>query len=121
MADQVFLASLAKAQDSKYFSVEQEDNAVKGETDGGYVHARRRHTRPPRKTFTTGWTDIGHDLYLEAIEFYNLVGTWNVFTYVDKTTNLTYRVRFDKPPKWGYTGMGSAKLWSCTGVTLKQA
>lgn len=121
MADAVMPVNLAKAQDSRYFSVEAEDNAVKGETDGGYVNARPRHTRRPRKTFTTGWTDISHDDYLEAETFYDLVATWKVFTYVNKTTGVTYRVRFDKPLKWSYTGFGIAKLWSCTSVTLKEA
>ena len=45
MADAVFPVDLAKNQDSKYFAVEQEDNAVKGETEGGYISARPRHTR----------------------------------------------------------------------------
>lgn len=121
MVDAVFPATLAKVQDSKYFSVEQEDNAVKGETEGGYVNARPRHTRRPRKTFTTGFTDIAHARYLEAIAFYDLVGTWKVFTYIDKTTGITYRVRFDKPPKWTWGGVGVAKIWSCTGVTLIEA
>lgn len=119
MADEVFPSTLADQQDSKHFSVEQEDNAVKGETEGGYIHARRRHTRKPRKTFTTGWTDINHASYQAAIVFYDLVGTWKIFTWVDPTTGTTYRCRFDKPPKWSYTGMGIAKLWSST-VTLKE-
>ena len=121
MVDAVFPANLAKVQDSQFFSVEQEDNAIKGETDGGYVSARPRHTRKPRKTFTTGYTDISHAHYLEAIAFYETVGTYKVFTYVDRTTGTTYRVRFDKPPKWSYKGMGVAKIWSCGSITLKEA
>lgn len=121
MVDAVFPANLAKVQDSQFFAVEQEDNAIKGETDGGYVSARPRHTRKPRKTFTTGYTDISHAHYLEAIAFYEKVGTYKVFTYVDRTTGVTYRVRFDKPPKWSYKGMGVAKIWSCSGITLKEA
>jgi hypothetical protein len=120
MADALMPASLQKGQDSKYFSVEQEDNAVKGETDGGYINARPRNTRRPRRTFTTGWTDISHAVYLEAIAFYDLVGTWKIFTWTDPTTATVYRVRFDKPPKWSYAGMGIAKIWSCTGVSLKE-
>lgn len=119
MADAVFPANLWKKQDSKYFAVEQEDNAIKGETDGGYVDARPRHTRKPRKTFTTGWTDLNHASYLEAITFYELVGTWKVFTWVDPTTGISYRVRFEKGPKWSYAGFGIAKLWG-TSVTLKE-
>lgn len=121
MADAIFPARLAKIQDSKFFSVEQEDNAIKGETDGGYINARPRHTRRPRKTFTTGYTDIAHADYLLAIEFYNQVGTWKVFTYVDRTTNVTYRVRFDKPPKWTWGGVGVAKFWTSASITLKEA
>lgn len=121
MADAVFPADMAKQQDSKYFAVDQEDNAIKGETDGGYIHARPRHTRRPRKTFTTGWTDVSHATYLNAQAFYDAVGTWKVFTWVDPTTGVTYRVRFDKPPKWSYSGMGVAKIWTCSGVSLKEA
>lgn len=121
MVDAVFPANLAKVQDSQFFSVEQEDNAIKGETDGGYVSARPRHTRKPRKTFTIGYTDISHAHYLEAIAFYELVGTYKVFTYVDRTTGVTYRVRFDKPPKWSFKGMGVAKIWTSAAITLKEA
>lgn len=121
MADAVFPANLAKIQDSSFFSVEQEDKAIKGETDGGYVSARPRHTRRARRTFTTGYTDISHDDYLSALLFYEQVGTYKVFTYVDRTTGVTYRVRLDKPPKWSYKGMGVAKMWSCGSITLKEA
>lgn len=121
MVDAVFPVNLAKVQDSKFFTVEQEDNAVKGDTEGGYVNARPRHTRRPRKTFTTGYTCISHAHYLEAIAFYEVVGTWKVFTYVDKTTGVTYRVRFDKPPKWTWNGIGIAKIWTSAAITLKEA
>jgi hypothetical protein len=120
MADFVFPTNLWTQQDSKNFTVDQEDNAVKGETDGGYVDARPRHTRKPRKIFTTGWTDVNQATYLEAQAFYDQVGTWGVFTWKDPTTDVTYRVRFDKAPKWNYTGMGVAKLWTTSGVTLNE-
>lgn len=118
MADAIFPAELWTWQDSQYFSVSQEDNAVKGETDGGYVYARRRSTRKPRKTFTTGWTDLSHERYLQAIAFYDQVGTWKVFTYKDPTTNVTYRVRFGAPLKWQYKGFGPTRLWTTSGVSL---
>lgn len=119
MADAVFPTNLWEKQDSSYFTVAQEDNAIKGETDGGYVDARPRHTRKPRKTFTTGWTDLDHASYLEAIAFYDLCGTWKVFTWKDPTTSITYRVRFSKAPTWTYVGMGLAKLWKAS-VTLNE-
>lgn len=121
MADSIFPARLAKLQDSKFFSVEQEDNAIKSETDGGYVNARARSSRRPRKTFTTGYTDIAHADYLIAQQFYDEVGTWKIFTYVDKTTGVTRRVRFEKPIKWKYVGAGIAKIWTSESITLKEA
>lgn len=121
MADEIYPTRLALIQDSKFLTVTQEDNAVKGETEGGYLNTRPRHTRRPRKTFTTGYTSIVHADYLEAIGFYDKVGTWKVFTWVDKTTGVTYRVRFDKPPKWSYVGAGVAKIWTSEAITLKEA
>lgn len=121
MPDPIFPAHLAKLQDAKYFKIASEDNAVKGETEGGYVAARPRHTRRPRRTFITGFTDIKHAEYLEIQTFFDQVGTWRVFDYVDPTTLVTHKVRFEKPIECKYTGMGIAKLWTLAEVTLKEA
>lgn len=121
MADPVYPAELAKQQDSSKFKVEQEDNAVKGETEGGYVFARPRNTRKPRKTFTTGYTDISQALCQQLRDFYDKVGTYQVFQWTDPTDQKVYRVRFSAGPKYDYTGVGKTRLWSVSSLTLKEA
>ena len=120
MVDPVFPVELASEQDSSKFQVEQEDNAVKGETEGGYVFTRRRNTRRPRRTFTTGFTDISQALQEKLETFYDLVGTHTPFVYTNPATGKTFRVRFTAGPKYQYTGMGKTRLWSVASLTLKE-
>ncbi len=109
---------LAAIQDSKYFSIEQLDNSVKGELEGGYVHTRPRTTRKPRKRFTTGFTDISAADFKTLCDFYDDVGTHSTFTWVNPVYGTTHEVRFEKPFRGKYVGMGPAFLFTVTDITL---
>lgn len=113
-----FPAALAKVQDSQYFQIEVEDKGLKGEADGGYVHVRPRHTRKPRRTFKTGFTELTQVEYQALLDFYDLVGTYTKFAYVNPTTGVTHEVRFNKAFTGKYKGMGGRHLWNVTDIEL---
>jgi len=116
-----FPSVLAQVQDSQYFGIEYEDKGLKGEVDGGYVHTRPRHTRPPRKTFKTGFTMINQD-QMNALEaFYELVGTYLKFNYVHPVKSTVHEVRFSKNFSAKYKGMGLTRLWNVTEIELVEA
>lgn len=120
MADKSFPASLAPIQDSQYFQIELEDKAVKGEVEGGYVHIRPRHTRRPRRTFKTGFTELTQAQWEALVAFYDEVGTYTKFDYVNPTDNQSFEVRFNKPFSGKYKGMGPTRLWNVTDIELKE-
>lgn len=113
-----FPAVLAAIQDSQYFQIELEDKGIKGEADGGYVHVRPRHTRKPRRTFKTGFTELTQDQYQILLDFYDLVGTYTKFAYVNPTTLVVHEVRFNKAFSGKYKGMGGRHLWNVTDIEL---
>lgn len=122
MANAVFPAALAEIQDSKYFQIELEDKGIKGEVEGGYTHTRPRHTRKPRRTLKTGFTEITHEQKNLLMAFYDQVGTYTKFDYADPTEdgNVVYQVRFEKPFTLKYQGIGKTKLWTITDIVLKE-
>lgn len=121
MSYPAFPAALAKIQDSKYFGFTLEDKSIKGEVDGGYVLARPRHTRRPRRTFKTGFTDISQAEVDLLVEFFEEVGCYSKFTYIDPATGRDYLVRFNKPFNAKYTGMGSTRLYTVSDIELVEA
>lgn len=116
----IFPVSLAQLQDSKHFGLGIEDKTLKGEVDGGYTHARPRHTRKPRRTFKTGYTEITQSEFEELLGFYDEVGGYTKFSYTDPTTGIVYVVRFGKPFTPKYTGIGPTKLWTITDIELAE-
>ena len=121
MTNPVFPADLAAIQDSKYFQVDLEDKAIKGEVEGGYVHARPRHTRRPRRTFKTGFTELSQTQFDALVAFYDLVGTYAKFEYLNPATGEQFTVRFGKPFTGKYAGMGLTRLYNVTEIELKEA
>jgi hypothetical protein len=120
MSNPVF-PTLADGQDSKLYSVEAENPAIKTETDGGYVISRAKHTRKPRKTFTTGYTSIS-DADKKKIEaFYDLVrGGSVIFDWEDTESGLTHQVRFSAMPNYKYKGAGLLRRWD-VAFSVEQA
>lgn len=120
MANRVFPAALAAIQDSQYFETDYEDKSIKGEVDGGYLNVRPRHTRRPRRTFKTGFTEISQE-HKELLEsFYDEVGCYLKFDYTDPTSGKLFTVRFDKPFAAKYKGIGKTRLWNIQEVVLKE-
>jgi hypothetical protein len=113
--------NLAGLEDSKYFSEESADPAKRKEVDGGYTIARPRYTRTPRRTWTTGFTDLTTAEKDEFLTFWEgRKGGASSFTYLNPANGVTYTVRFMGTPKIKYTGMASLRRWDITEIKLEQ-
>lgn len=108
-------------EDSKHFTESSADPVKRHEMDGGYTVTRPRYTRLPRKTWTTGFTDLTtaqKDSFLTFWE--SKKGGSDSFTYENPADGQTYTVRFKGAAKIKYTGMGPLRRWEITGITLEQ-
>jgi hypothetical protein len=113
---------LEDRQDAKYFSVKLEDPSIKAEMEGGYVVSRPRHTRTPRRTWTTGFTDLSNAERLTLESFWNTQrGGSEIFLWKNKVDNVYYQVRFTKPMEFKYAGFGTTYRWDCPNIELEQA
>ena len=113
--------NLAGLEDSKYFSESSNDPAQRVEVDGGYTLTRPRYTRTPRKTWTTGFTDLTDTEKNEFQTFWDQKrGGSDQFTYLNPANSVTYTVRFAGQPKIKYTGMGPLRRWDISNITLEQ-
>lgn len=111
---------LQSRQDSAKFSEDTEDNTIKGKMEGGYVHTRRRHTRPQLKKFYTGFTWLTEAERISLRDFYATVETWGIFDWTHPVTGILYTVRFEKPLNYTYVGMGGYHLHNVDGIALIQ-
>lgn len=117
------IASLVGKEDSSKFGFEQEDVGIRSEMEGGWVVTRARHTRRPRRTWTTGFTDISDadKALLEA--FYNDKGTHTGFTYqlpVGGAVKETVNVRFKEVLQYKYAGYGDNFRWNIEKIVLEE-
>jgi len=112
--------TMDKEQDSKFYTVKQEDKSLKTEMDGGYVVSRAKHTRKPRKTWTTGYTGIGNADKQRLMDFYDEVNGSVIFDWTDPVSKAVFQVRFTSQPEFKYTGLGVAQLWDVQ-LELQQA
>lgn len=120
MADPIF-PTLSRGQDSKAMSVELEDKAMKTEMDGGYVVSRAKHTRKPRRKFTSGFSQLTDADKTALEDFWDLVGGGSViFDWLNPSNNTVYKVRFAAPISFKYSGMGGTNRWDVT-FSLDQA
>lgn len=114
---------LTQGEDSKKFSVEFEDVAMGSTMEGGYVATRPRHTRTPRRTFNTGFTDISE---ADKITYETFIGTVRAgsdsFTWIHPTTaeSLTVRFKLGTVPKFNYKGYGGNHRWDITSIALEE-
>lgn len=120
MTNPVF-PTLSEGQDSKYFSQISDDPAIRASTEGGYEITRRRYTRTPRKTFTSGFTRIGSVDKATLAAFEETVGVGSViFDWTNPDTLAVHAVRFTGPINFKYVGHGPNKRWDVT-FTVKEA
>lgn len=120
MTNPVF-PTLTRGVDSKFTTEETEDVSLKTKIEGGYVVSRAKHTRTPRKTFTTGYTALppADKATLEA--FYNTVkGGSVIFDWKDPVSLAFFQVRFTEALSFKYTGIGNSRMWDVQ-IKLEQA
>jgi len=112
---------LAGLEDSKHFGVSQADPVKRAEIDGGYAVTRPRYTRLPRKTWTTGFSDLTDAQKDSFTTFWDAhMGGSDSFTYLNPADAVTYTVRFKGQPKIDYVGMAALRRWEIKGITLEQ-
>lgn len=115
--------TLSQGQDSKFYSVVRENVAMKTKMEGGYVVSRARHTRTPRRTFTTGFSNLTNADRASLESFWDTVrGGSVIFDWTDPVSNVAIPVRFagDSGLTWKYEGVGYTRLWSVQ-FTLEEA
>src|SRR4051812_39783284 len=108
-----YILSTGEEQDSKKFSVEFEDPAIRSDMEGGYVYSRARFTRQPRRTWTTGYTFIKQQGKVDIQTFWNTVrGGSVIFQWRNPQDGLDYLVRFvGGSLKFNYVGAGTNYRW----------
>ena len=120
MSDFPPVGMIAK-EDSKGFSIEQDDPAIKVKQDGGYSDPRPRYTRRPRRTYTTKFTDISEaDRQLLEAFWDTKKGGSVSFTWTMPTSGAEITVRFEDKMKFVYKGFGGNHRWDVAGVKLKE-
>lgn len=107
-------------EDSAKFGLTYEDVGIRSSMEGGYVLTRPRHTRRPRRTWTTGFTDLSDANKATFESFFNEHGTFKVFTYTVKTTNEVVQVRFASVPDLDYKGYGGNFRWNINNIKLEE-
>lgn len=112
-------AGFTAKEDSGYYGIEFEDNTMRSDSDGGYEVTRPRFTRKPRKTFTTGFTELSQANYDLLVEFWEKYQGSLKFTWTDPTDLRAYTVRIEKPPTVTYAGVGPTRMYNVE-VKLKQ-
>lgn len=112
---------LASKQDSSYYSVTPEDSGMRSELEGGYVASRSRHTRVPRNTYTTGFTNLSNDDKNTLLAFWQAnKGSSDSFSWTDPIEGSVVVVRFTKGFTFKYTGIRSTHRWTVSDIELEE-
>lgn len=121
MTNPVF-PTLTMKEDSRFFTIEHEDPSMQTKLEGGYVVSRARHTRTPRKTFTSGLSRVTNADRTLLVTFWETTvkGGSVIWDWTCPQDLVVYSVRFKGPLKWTYTGNGPNQLWEVQ-FTLEQA
>lgn len=115
------LFPLQSKQDSRFFTTEIDDIAIVGSMEGGYETTRPRTTRRPRKSFTTGFTEISDADKLALDAFYDTVGKFGLITWTHPLSGVVYSVRVKEWPEARYVGHGSYVAWDYGQIKIKEA
>lgn len=117
------IAALAGKEDASKFGFALENVSIRSQMEGGWVITRARHTRKPRRTWTTGFTDISNTQKELLEAFYNDKGAHVGFTYelpVGGATKEVVNVRFTEPMQFKYAGYGDNYRWNIDAITLEE-
>lgn len=113
-------AGFTNAEDSKKFDMEPIDPSMQYQAEGGVNISRKRFTRDPGFKITTGFTNLSDSDNTILQNYYvGLSGGSVSFNYIHPTTGVTYNVRFSKPFKSKYAGMGGTFKWDVDNITLQ--
>jgi phage-related protein len=108
---------LADLQVSAKFNVSQENTALATNMEGGYVATRPRHTRRPRKTWTSGFTNLTEDQKNQIQAFFDSVyGGSVIFDWTNPADGSVVAVRFttDTTLQFSYSGAGATRRYDTT-------
>jgi phage-related protein len=111
---------LASKQDAEHFGFEQEDVGIRSDMEGGYVLTRPRHTRTPRRSWTTGFTDLSNTDKETFETFVNQHGTYKAFNYTIPVAAVVVNCRFKQMPKYEYKGFGTNRRWNITDIIIEE-
>lgn len=111
---------LATKQDSSKYGFQQEDVGMRSEMEGGYVLTRPRHTRTPRRTWKTGFTNLSDSDKQTFENFVNSVGTYLAFDYNIPVAGTLVNVRLQKIPTYEYAGFGTNLRWNINDIMLEE-
>ena len=114
---------LSKGEDAKYYGVEYEDVTIAAEMEGGYVVTRPRHTRKPRRTWTTGYSSISQsDLTIWETFFDSIRGGSLAFDWTNPVTSVVHSVRLKagEMPRIEYRGAGTNYRYDITNIKLEE-
>lgn len=111
---------LPTKQDASKYGFEQEDVGIRSEMEGGYVLTRPRHTRTPRRTWKTGFTNLSDADKVTFENFVASVGTYNAFDYNLPVSGTLVNVRLKAIPKYEYAGFGTNMRWNINDIMLEE-
>lgn len=107
--------TLSIDQDSQYFRERSAENpAVAKKMEGGYVHTRPRHTRRPRRSFSTGFSFLNEADKAALQAFWNAVhGSSDAFYWTHPISKEQIYCRFAESEEFEfrYAGVGDNFRW----------
>ncbi len=110
--------------DASTFQETSENTAVSGgDTEGGYVYTRARHTRRPRRSFMFSFTDISDNDKSTLQTFWDdRQGGSGAFNWTHPVSSTVYNVRFDIEMELEFerAGYGNNHRWNSSTITLKE-
>lgn len=105
--------------DSKTYTEEQDDPAMRNKMEGGYTITRPRYSRI-RKTFSFTYRSMTEADKATMQTFWGTTkGGSEIINWTNPYNNTVYQVRFLEKLQWTQVGAGTLKLWDCA-VKLEQ-
>jgi len=103
----------------KQISIESEDIGISSKKENGKVISRKKFTKA-RKTFaiTLNIATEQHKADLET--FFNEVGTYLTFSWINPLDDISYVVRFEKPLTFSKSS-DFPNYWSISNFNLVEA